>query len=271
MFSGIKMILTDLDGTLLNHDKKIGLEDLCTLQSLGQSGIVRVFATGRNLFSANNVLSDDCPFDYLVFSAGAGIMNWKTKEILFQSVILNNDVHEIEKILKNLNLNFSIQLPIPNNHKYFYHKGNSFVADFESRNSIYKDYNYVLNGSYPHDTATQFIVILNHEHEIQPIIENITGFKVMRATSPIDGKSVWIEIFSEGISKASGGQFLCSMLNISQKETLGIGNDYNDIDMLNWTARSFIVSNAPEAIKNMYLQCTDNQDNPLTDVMSKYL
>jgi Cof subfamily protein (haloacid dehalogenase superfamily) len=271
MIAKIKMVLLDLDGTLLNNDKKIGHNDFRTLQSLGESGITRVFATGRNLFSAHKVLSEDCPFDFLIFSSGAGIMDWTSKEILFQSVLSKDEVQQIEKILKKMGLNFSIQFPIPDNHKYFFHKGQSFVDDFESRNRIYKDYNYVLNGYYPNDYASQFIIILNHEREINPIKENIPGYKVIRATSPIDGKSVWIEIFNNNISKASGGKFLCTRLNISQTETLGIGNDYNDIDLLDWTAHSYLVSNAPEAIKNKYKQCADNQSNPLSDVITKYV
>jgi hydroxymethylpyrimidine pyrophosphatase-like HAD family hydrolase len=61
------------------------------------------------------------------------------------------------------------------------------------------------------------------------------------------------------------------MLDISQNATLGIGNDYNDLELLDWTTHSFIVSNAPDVIKSKYQQCADNQSNPLSDVLNKIL
>jgi Cof subfamily protein (haloacid dehalogenase superfamily) len=265
----IQMVLVDLDGTLLNNNKKIGDEDFQTLQLLGNMGIIRVFATGRNLYSAKSVLPDNCPFDYLIFSSGAGIMDWNTKELLFQSVLSKIEVHLIEKVLKVLGLNFSIHFPIPENHRYYFYKGDFSVPDFDCRNKLYRDFNAELKDFYPLEYASQFLIILNHESEIEAITNRINGFKIIRATSPIDGISVWIEIFSNNVSKATGGMFLCEMLNISKNATLGIGNDYNDLELLDWTSHSFIVSNAPDVIKSKYKQCSDNQNNPLSDVLKQ--
>ncbi len=266
----LQMVLIDLDGTLLNNDKKIGNSDFQTLQLLGELNVIRVFATGRNLYSAMRVLSDDTPFDYLVFSSGAGILNWADKEILFQSTIEKRIVTIVERTLKKLNQNFSIHFPIPENHKYFYYRGNDVSTDFDKRNSIYEGFGYELINGFPLDFATQFIVILNQESDFQLIAEQINELKIIRATSPIDGKSVWLEIFNNDVSKALGGSYLCNRLNIKQSATIGIGNDYNDIDLLNWTAKSYIVDNAPEILKQMYIPCASNQNNPLTMVIEQF-
>ncbi|OQY04260.1 MAG: hypothetical protein B6I20_03420 [Bacteroidetes bacterium 4572_117] len=117
--------------------------------------------------------------------------------------------------------------------------------------------------------ATQFLVILNNETDFETVKSKISGLKVIRATSPLDGKSIWLEIFPKNVSKAFGGKYLCEMLGISELDTLSIGNDYNDIDLLQWTGQSFVVDNSPEQIKNMFMQCVDNDSNPLTDVVSK--
>jgi len=92
--------LIDLDGTLLNSSKKIGNDDWKTLEKIGHEGIIRVFATGRTLYSALTVLNDLTPFDYLVFSSGAGIVNWKTKEIIYKTALNNEQITRIEKILR---------------------------------------------------------------------------------------------------------------------------------------------------------------------------
>lgn len=261
------MVLLDLDGTLLNDEKKIGQKDIKTLKKLKSRGIVNVFATGRNLFSANMVLTNDLALDYLVFSSGAGILNWKTKEIIYNTNILENEIKKIEKILIEFDVNFSIQFPIPENHKYYYHKANKLHIDFEFRNKLYEKFSFKLNNSYPYKNASQFIVILNNMDEFKKIETKIENLKVVRATSPLDNKSIWLEIFSKEVSKANGGKFICDLYNISQKNTLSIGNDYNDIDLLNWTNFSFVVENSPEILKKKYLNCIDNNSNPLTEVI----
>jgi hydroxymethylpyrimidine pyrophosphatase-like HAD family hydrolase len=59
------------------------------------------------------------------------------------------------------------------------------------------------------------------------------------------------------------------LLNIPQGKTIGIGNDYNDLDLLAWTKQSFVVENSPNFLKKKYPLCTDNENNPLTDVVKK--
>ncbi|MEN8120584.1 MAG: Cof-type HAD-IIB family hydrolase [Bacteroidota bacterium] len=264
-----KMILVDLDGTLLNSKKEIGDKDWNTLIKLGSEGIIRVFATGRTLYSAMKVLDSSTPFDYLVFSSGAGIVDWHTNKVIYSETLNISQISETENILRKLEVNFAIQLPIPENHKYYFHKSKKSNTDFEWRNDLYKKYSFKLNSSYPLQQATQFLVILEDEKEFEVVKSKIPNLKVIRATSPIDGKSIWLEIFPENISKASGGKYLCDMLNISEQDTIGIGNDYNDIDLLKWTHKSFAVANSPEIIKKMFSICIDNENNPLSDVLEQ--
>ena len=94
--------------------------------------------------------------------------------------------------------------------------------------------------------------------------------KVIRATSPIDGESVWLEIFNPNVSKAKGGEFICKKLNINQEHTLSIGNDYNDLDLLSWTKYSYVVKNSPQFLLKSFKHCTDNQNNPLSYVYKKH-
>ena len=266
-----KMILIDLDGTLLNTNKKIGKKDWKTLENLGDQGYVRVFATGRTLFSALDVLNDSTPFDYLVFSSGAGIIDWSNRKIIYQTFLNEIQISKTEQVLRSLKVNYSIQEPIPENHRYFYYQAKKTNTDFEWRNDLYKAYATELSSAYPLKQATQFLVILENEIDFEEVKNKIQDLKVIRATSPIDEKSIWLEIFPENVSKAEGGKYLCKMLNIPEQNTVGIGNDYNDIDLLSWTNRSFAVANSPEIIKNSFTVCTNNENNPLTDVVKRIL
>ena len=59
-------VFTDLDGTLLNSNQRLSDINRQTLISLGKAGICRIVATGRSLYSAQRVLDDAFPIDYLL-------------------------------------------------------------------------------------------------------------------------------------------------------------------------------------------------------------
>ena len=51
-----KMVVTDLDGTLLSNDKIISEKDIITLNRLHDNGVKIVIATGRNYFMAKKLI-----------------------------------------------------------------------------------------------------------------------------------------------------------------------------------------------------------------------
>ncbi len=265
----IKMVVTDLDGTLAKSDSSICKVDIETLNKLGQMNVCRVIATGRSVFSARKVLDDNFPIDYLVFSSGAGIMNWNNKEIIHTQHLKKEEVQKIAEILLEQQVDFSIQDPIPNNHCYSYALHNKDNDDFNRRLSIYKDFTRPLDME-AIDEASQVIAILGEDvtwfNNLSQLFDNI---KIVRATSPLDGKTIWMEFFPAQVSKSYGINYLCQLLNINQNQTVGIGNDYNDLDLLDYCKYSFVVDNAPAELKKKYPSVASNDMNGFTHLINE--
>jgi len=267
-----KMVITDLDGTLLNDKKEVSLLDMKSLFWLGENNIIRVIATGRNYFSVNSVIKSNFPIDYLIFSSGAGIIDWKKKQLLHAQYIHSNEVKSISKILLNHDVDFMIHEIIPDNHKFVYHKTRNSNLDFERRITIYKDFATELNPlTETYRNACQILAVLPNNIELfESIKEKFTDLKIIRTTSPLDGNSIWMEIFPETVSKGHSVDWLCKKIRIHQSKTISLGNDYNDIDMLDYSAESYIVSNAPDDLKLKYKVCKSNQESPFYDVVSRH-
>ena len=119
----IKLVATDLDGTFLKNDKSITQENIDTLHSLGQKGILRVVATGRNLKKTMEVISAEVPFDYIVFSSGAGIYDWKHEKMLYQQNLDQQIVQQLSDFLIARDLNFHLFKPVPENYQCWYYRG----------------------------------------------------------------------------------------------------------------------------------------------------
>jgi len=258
----MKMVITDLDGTLLNPQQQVSDDDRRSLNLLGKYNIYRIIATGRSIFSLNKVISPDFPIDYLIFSSGSGILDWNTKEKLFTQSFKSDDVVVIAEYLMKMKLDFMIQKPIPDNHHFVYHQTRKANSDFVHRIKVYEQF----ASPMPPDLkkigdAGQFVVIIQNNISIyQRIKERLSQFTVIRSTSPLDGKSIWIEIFPKSVSKGSAAAWLCQRLGCGPDAVVAIGNDYNDLDLLHWTQHSFVVENAPDELKRKF-QITDSNIN----------
>ena len=134
----IKLVVTDLDGTLLNSSGKVSQEDVDTLLELSRKGVVRAIATGRSPYSFDKVIPVDFPIDYLIFSSGAGTMEWKNKNILYTTELLAEEVQDVADILIQNEVDFMVHEPIPTNHRFLYHQASSNNSDFTHRIEIYQ-------------------------------------------------------------------------------------------------------------------------------------
>jgi Cof subfamily protein (haloacid dehalogenase superfamily) len=269
------IIFTDLDGTLLNSEHKFNNEDVNSLELLGNNNIIRVVATGRHIFSAKKVMKVDFPIDYLIFSTGAGILNWKTGEIIYKTSLSNEKIKSISEILIDKEICFALHKNIPDDH-YFFSYSPKYIQDFENRKAIYKDFLTEISDFKNIIEATRFIATLSEdisefnslEKEISDKIDKI---KIIRASSPFNGKNIWLEIYSDYVSKGLTAKWLCDYLKADYSETIGIGNDYNDIDLLEFTKQSYMVENAPIELKAKYKNTKSNDENGFSEVVKLYL
>jgi Cof subfamily protein (haloacid dehalogenase superfamily) len=265
----VKMVVTDLDGTLLNSDQEVSPTDYQTLKSLGDQSIIRVIATGRSPFSFQRVIPLDFPIDYLVFSSGAGIMNYHTQEIIYSQNLPELIVHEIANKLRNLDVTFKVLDSVPENHRYVYYQNGELHPDFVRRMENYRGYEKPISFDPPNfGEACQFLIILPPEPaKFEELKALFKGVKVIRATSPMDHQSIWMEIYHSDVSKGNAVELLCKLNHIRKDEVLGIGNDYNDTDLLSYVGHPFVVSNAPVELKEKYQMVSSHNESGFTEAV----
>ena len=87
----------------------------------------------------------------------------------------------------------------------------------------------------------------------------------------MDNASLWTEIFQKGVSKAAGIARIAELFNIKQQNIMAVGNDYNDVDMLDWAGRGFITDNSPDELKGRYITVPSNNEDGFTKAVEKWL
>ncbi len=270
----LEVVFTDLDGTLLNDHQEVSIQDFETLEKLGQDGICRVIATGRSWFSFQKVIPNDFPIDYLVFSSGAGILDYKNKKLIYSRNHGEEDTKKISSLLEKERFDFMTHFEVPENHKFVFQSTASACEDFHRRLDVYKEFAipYDAFKEYPKKSAQVIAIVQDQvETKFEQLQKLLPEFKLIRATSPIDGLSTWLEIFPKDVSKGHTCDWLCAHLKIDKTKSIGVGNDYNDIDLLEFTKYSYVVDNAPAILKESYEPVSSNAESGFSAAISKLL
>lgn len=267
-------IITDLDGTILPHGGQISPKTIQALEKTGKKGILRIIATGRNLFAARKVIPDTLPIDYLVFSSGAGTMRWNDKEIISAHHLSRQETRELAAYLWNYNINFTIQQEIPENHHFYYTDLYPLHDDFRHRIETYREFGTCIETTEEIKTgATQLIMILDpvQLHLLEQVRNDLKNYSVIRSTSPVDNRAIWLEIFPPAIHKGSTCSSLLRQLGISPQACAGIGNDYNDVDFLDICGQAYLVANAPQRLKPHYKSVVSDKEEGFTEFIDRLL
>ena len=273
--SDIRMVITDLDGTLLQSDHSISPQDRKTLEKLGKSGICRVAATGRNLFKVRLVLDENSPFDYVILSSGAGIVDWKTQKMIRSLSIPLETTKELVYFLIEGHYNFKVSRELPDNHNFGWWE--SYECDELTR---YVEHHRKMGDAVRIDpenlfASSQFLMFFDRENDQFEIVKekirsSFPDLSLIKTSSPLPPGYIWMEIVPNGVSKAYGIEEICRITGIDRENTLGIGNDFNDLEMLDFTEHSYVVDNAPEELKSKYLVCLPHYEDGFSHAVNKH-
>ncbi len=147
--------------------------------------------------------------------------------------------------------------------------------DFDRRLELYSRHAEILtetsNGFGP---ATQLLAVVparNGTTVLEAIRNDLIDFNVIQTTSPLDGESTWIEIFPTTVSKSQTAAWLAEELQIDKQQIVSVGNDYNDLDLLEWTDSSYVVDNAPADLRNRFTTVASNNNGGVAEAAQRWL
>ena len=269
------LVVTDLDGTLLDSASRLGGANRRSLEALARNGTVRAVATGRSLYSARTVMPADFPIDYLVFSSGAGIVSWSDGRLLRSRTMAPDVVSGLVARLRTLALDFMVHHAVPDTHCFhFLRSSDGGNPDFERRIERYDRFSQGWRDDLAGEIdASQLLVIEppGSAPHLDLLAREFEDVHVVRTTSPLDHASTWIELFPAGVSKSHAADWVRTRHGIDRARTTAVGNDYNDLDMLEWAGRAYVVSNAPASMRARFAVVRSNDEGGFTEAVRPLL
>jgi len=266
----IKLVASDLDGTLIDQNNNIYENNFKAIEALNKSKKDFVICTGKTY----NIMKDSClklNASFGIFGNGNQIIDLRNGKEIYKKLL---DAHELSKCLdiaKKHNL-----------HVHAYSDG-----EIISEELLYMDLrNYKLKESKYHNNELTFKIvkdiknyILSNNIQICKLIisspssldkvksEILNDLELSVTTISKRGKYMdtvinkeyeYLDIAPLNISKNNALQILGDYLNVDKSEILAIGDNLNDLEMIRESGVGVAVANAYDEIKQVAKYTTIN-------------
>lgn len=267
----IKIIATDLDGTLMSPDHlTVSERTKKALLSAHEKGIKIAIATGRALNFTKNV-TDQIPFvDYVICSNGASVYDRKEKKFIYTNLISPDITAETVKLLQTLPVYYNVYINGDTyaqigSDKYFKNSGlpTVFLEEFASKLIACEDMS-VSTAGY----GSELIDIFYGDEENKNIIFDFLKSKGLFMTSALAGV---VSANAVGSDKGTALKGLCDIMGFVADEAMTFGDASNDATMLEYAYYSFAMENGDEICKSKArFGAPSNADDGVAQMIEKY-
>ena len=268
-----KMLVTDLDGTLLDDYKEIPQRNIDVITKLHEKfGIIPVIATARPLEVAKYIADKGGPSfqSYIIATNGAIVMDLIKGECLVNRSLSKEQIESLVAICKRMSLEYEFMTTKCEvaDAKYSYRRVVDPMYDnmgvpFNYQNDL-EEYIKTLQEPIP------LFAVNGTEEELKACYSGLASIKglqiskpCIRTTPEICGKVeklAYYDIMREGVTKASAIEILARYLGIKKEEIIAIGDGGNDVEMLGAAGLKVAMKNATESLKEVadFITLEDN-------------
>ena len=243
----IYLVAVDMDGTLLHNDKSISDYTINVLRKIVEKGILLVPASGRPLNGMKAaVLNNVKGIKYAICSNGAMLMDVQKEKSISETGI------PIEKALEALT--YLEQFPVA---VYVHTDRGTFRAEGWEKTGLSEKYPYIRFSEGNVKNLREFLRTsrVNVMKMGAFVLTDELAQKLLEKGSPIPGIAFLrtgdgiIELNSTNASKGNALYILCEKLGIQLENVLAIGDNENDISMLQAAGISVAMENAEDDVK----------------------
>ena len=241
-----KLIVLDLDGTLTNSKKEITPRNRETLIRIQEQGIRLVLASGRPTYGivplANELRMNEFGGFILSYNGGE-IINWETKEMVYENVLPNEVVpmlYECARTHQLSILTYDGADIITENSQDPYVQKEAFLNKMAVRET--------------NDFLTEITLpvakclIVGDADKLIPL-EAELSLRLQGHINVFRSEPYFLELVPQGIDKALSLAVLLKEIGVAREEVIAMGDGYNDLSMIKFAGLGIAMGNAQEPVK----------------------
>ncbi|MCH5139015.1 HAD family hydrolase [Clostridiaceae bacterium UIB06] len=259
----IKLVASDMDGTLLNECDKLNEETFDIIMQLKEKGILFAVASGRQYFNIKNKFSEIKENIIYVVENGSYVI--LEGEELYSSKLDRNMVNSFIETTKQIE---GCEMVLCGKKGAYVEKSyEEFIKQVER---YYLKYEIVNDFSEVEDDILKFTIydFKGASENCNKVIEPLFGndFQVT-----VSGEN-WLDIINDDVNKGVAIKYLQEKLNIKPEETMVFGDYFNDLSMFESAYYSYAMENAPDEVKeHARFIAKSNRENGVLEVIKNEL
>lgn len=266
----IKLVAIDLDGTLLNEEKRISDRNKEALRKAKEQGVKIVLCTGRPLAAMAHYLEELMLVeegDFSITFNGGLVQKNDTGTIIEKKVMEVSDIKALYQLAAQLELPLDVlsdgtvlQLPTAPEKQSLYNVLNNLL-EFQAAELEMITEDMILNKA----------VIAYDQSVLDPKIKEIPAH-FHEKYEIIKTRSMLLEFMPKGVTKAYGISLLAADLGILPEEVMAIGDEENDLPMVEYAGMGVAMDNAVDAVKEVANYITSsNEEDGVAEVIEKFV
>ena len=260
-----KMLVLDMDDTLLTDDHTISNENKVMLSKARELGVHIVLASGRPT-PAMTVYAKELQLDnsYMISYNGAVITDLKEDKIIFEQTLTQEQIHEL--------YDYSLK---SKTHIITYLDG-KIVSETDSeyidieKNITGLEHNKVVSFKDEVQSSAIKCILLEEPSYLKTVEKDLKA--AMPHLSVCMSKPFFLEVAQNGIDKGASIKFLAEKLNILQSEIIAVGNAGNDLTMIQYAGLGVWVDNVdPELRDKADVIVASNNNHGVAEVVRRFI
>ncbi|QOR34472.1 HAD family phosphatase [Clostridium sp. 'deep sea'] len=259
-----KMVCIDLDGTLLNKNHQISNYNLSILKKLKEKGVVISLVTGRRYKSALEFAQKIELEAPLICFNGGMIINTKTEQIIHSSTLPKDYAKRvIKEWVKTGAPTFAYETTLKDPDVYNQNDSDhhQIRGYFKHEKQAIKKHQDLAGKLHFEPLCIKTFGYEAHIESCDSLREQFIDDRVLWLKTKDPNNTYYLEIYPIAAKKSFGLKWLSEHYNIAQEQIIAIGDNLNDLDMLEWAGCGVAMGNALPEVKEVANLITDTCDN----------
>lgn len=253
-----KIIFADIDGTLRNSKGEISQRTKDDIEKLRQMGIEVILCSGRPRCEVERVSRECNASRYIISSNGAEVYDYISKKVEYRNMVHIDSIIKLYDIAEKENCIFVMNtgnVRIVNKYKYKDH-----TEIIPSNGIIAAAYDNNIMQCIIIDKDLEKMKKIREQILVMPEVRIINESKCFNNKSIIPNDSIYCDIVDKDTSKGIAVDKICQILDVKKEDTVGIGDSYNDIELLEHVGYSVAMKNAVRGLKSRVDEVTNTND-----------
>lgn len=260
-----KLVAIDMDGTLLTPNLEISNLTIETSRKVIDKNVMIILSTGRMYLAAMpfaEKLQLDVP---LITCNGALIKCAKTGKEYYKKTIDKDYFDKILAFCNNNQLSVSVykndEILVKDNRNIHIHEQID-KAEPNTVDDLYETYDHSVIKLLISSSNSHLLKL--HMHDLYEVYKDKLTFYF--------SLPYFVEIVNKEANKRNALEFLANKYDIKQEEIIAIGDNFNDLDMIEFAGLGVAMGNAPDYLKEAADYVThSNDEDGVNHILEKFI